>query len=123
MNLTELKNSVLEDGVVDAEEVKKMKEVLLADGVIDRDEADFLFEINDAVSDKDNDATWSEFFVEAIVSHLLEDEDSPGEIDEDELKWLSSKLLADGKIDGVERALLSKLREHTTLPDALISLL
>ena len=123
MNLNELKHAILEDGVVDADEVKKIREVLLADGVIDRDEADFLFEINDAVSGKDNDATWTEFFVEAIASHLLEDEESPGEIDEDELQWLSSKLLADGQIDATEKALLLKLREQTALPEVLTALI
>ena len=123
MNLNELKDAILEDGVVDADEVKKIREVLLADGVIDRDEADFLFEINDAVSGKDNDATWTEFFVEAIASHLLEDEDSPGAIDEDELQWLSSKLLADGQIDATEKALLLKLREQTALPEDLTALI
>ena len=123
MTLSELKTSILEDGIVDAAEVTQMREVLLADGVIDRDEADFLFEINDAVSGKANDAAWAEFFIQAIVSHLLDDEESPGEIDADEFKWLSAKLLADGQIDATEKALLVELSKKTSLPEELNSLI
>jgi len=123
MTLNELKSSILEDGIVDATEVSQMRAVLFADGVIDRQEADFLFEINDAVSGKANDKAWAEFFVEAIASHLLDDDDSPGEIDADELKWLSSKLLADGQIDGTETALLRELSKNTSLPEELASLI
>ena len=123
MTLRELKASILEDGVVDSAEVSQMRAVLLADGVIDREEADFLFEINDAVSGKANDKAWTEFFVEAIASHLLDDDASPGEIDADELNWLSSKLLADGQIDSIEKALLHELSKRTSLPEKLTSLL
>jgi hypothetical protein len=123
MNLSELKNSILEDGVVDGAEVAQMRAALLADGVIDREEADFLFDINDAVSGKSNDEAWANFFVEAIASHLLDYDDSPGEIDSDELQWLSSKLLADGQIDSTEKALLQELSKRTTLPIELASLI
>ena len=51
--LEELKKELLADGVIDAAEVAQLKEVLYADGVIDKEEADFLFELNDAVSDKE----------------------------------------------------------------------
>lgn len=44
MNLQEFKAELLADGVIDAEEVAKLKEVLYADGIIDKEEADFLFE-------------------------------------------------------------------------------
>lgn len=111
--LKELKESILEDGVIDAQEVKELKEVLYADGVIDKEEAEFLFELNDAVSGKENDPSWEKFFVNAISDFLLEDETSPGEIDEKEATWLLAKIQGDGQLDKIEKALLSNLKEKS----------
>lgn len=110
MNLQEFKAELLADGVIDAEEVAKLKEVLYADGIIDKEEADFLFELNDAVTGKANDASWDAFFVQAIADFLLKDEVSPGEIDKDEAAWLVEKIGADGQVDGTEKTLLEKLK-------------
>ena len=63
MTLQELKADLLADGIIDAEEVVKLKEILYADGIIDKDEAEFLFEINDAVTGKDNAPSWESFFI------------------------------------------------------------
>ena len=87
-----------------------MKEVLYADGIIDKEEADFLFELNDAVTGKANNASWDAFFVQAIADFLLKDEVSPGEIDKDEAAWLVEKIGADGQVDGTEKTLLEKLK-------------
>jgi hypothetical protein len=40
----------------------------------------------------------------------LEDEESPGEIDEAEGDWLISKIEGDGEYDPTEKALLAKLK-------------
>jgi len=104
--LKELAKDVLADGVVDASEVKRMRERLYADGVIDREEADFLFAINDAVSGKKNSPAWKKLFVEAVTSHVLDDPQSPGEIDDAEARYLIGKIKADKRVDDVELALL-----------------
>ena len=118
--LEQLKKEILEDGIIDAGEVNELKEVLYADGIIDQEEADFLFELNDAVSGNDNDSSWQELFVEAISAFLLEDENSPGEIDSDEASWLFDKLNSDGQIDSVEKALLNNLKAKAkNLPENL----
>ena len=104
--LKELAEDIIADGIVDAEEIAKMRERLYADGVIDREEADFLFAVNDAVSGHENDPGWYEFFVEALTSHVLADEVSPDEIDDDETAYLISKIEADGQVDDAELALL-----------------
>jgi uncharacterized membrane protein YebE (DUF533 family) len=124
MSLKDLVNDIIEDGVVDAVEVATLRTELYADGVIDREEADALFEINDAVSGNDNDPTWNTFFVEAISDHLLNDDVSPGEVDDDEAAWLISAVEGDGQVDGVERTLLEAIRGRvaelgTTLPASL----
>jgi hypothetical protein len=111
--LNELKQSILEDGVIDAQEVQQLKEVLYADGIIDKEEAEFLFELNDAVSGKANDASWEAFFINAISDFLLEDETSPGEIDEEEAQWLLQKIQGDGQLDKTEQALLANLKNKS----------
>jgi hypothetical protein len=110
-NLSELKKSILADGVIDAQEVQQLRTELYADGQIDKEEAEFLFELNDAVSGKDNDPSWTALFVEAITSYLLDDEVSPGEVDEVEAKWLLAKIQGDGQIDQAEQALLDNLKK------------
>ena len=123
-SLEELKKDLLADGKIDAEEVNKLREVLFADGKIDQEEADFLFEINDAVRGKPNDSSWKAFFVEAISDYLLNDEKSPGVIDEDEGKWLEAKINNDGKLDTVERALVASLRRKSkSMPKSLSAVL
>lgn len=41
--LSELKKSLLADGVIDAEEVKQLDALLYADGVIEKEEAEWLY--------------------------------------------------------------------------------
>ena len=122
--LKELKKSILANGLVNEHEVKQLREILYADGTIDMKEADFLFELNDAVSGKNNHPSWDLLFVEAITSFLLEDDVSPGEIDESEANWLLDKILGDGKLDDIEVALLNNLRlKSKSLPQILTNLL
>ena len=124
MTLQELKVDLLADGIIDAEEVSKLKGILYADGIIDKDEAEFLFEINDAVTGKENDPSWETFFIQAISDFLLKDEVSPGEIDSDEAAWLVEKIGADGQVDGTEKALLENLKkEAKSFPESLAALL
>jgi uncharacterized membrane protein YebE (DUF533 family) len=116
ITLNELKKSILADGVIDEAEVKQLHEVLYADGKIDKEEADFLFELNNAVSGKANHSNWETFFVEAISAYLLED----GIIDDEETQWLLTKIQGDGQIDKVERKLLDNLKSKTkTFPSVL----
>lgn len=122
--LEELKRNLLADGKIDADEVELLRKELYDDGVIDKEEANLLFELNDAVSGADNDSSWQKLFVDAITSYLLEDETSPGEVDADEAAWLIAKIGNDGKIDGVEKALLLNLKDKAKpLPDSLNELL
>ena len=108
--LEELKKELLADGIIDTAEVKELEEVLYEDGVIDKDEADFLFELNNAVSGKANAPEWKDFFVKAITSFVLDDEQSNGEVDEDEAKYLYDQIKGDGQIDDIEKALLENIK-------------
>lgn len=109
--LEELKKSVLEDGVIDKVEVQEIRNVIYADGKIEKEEAEFLFALNDAVSGNNNDSSWNELMVEAITSFVLDDDETPGVVDETEAEWLIQKITADGNIDGVERAILENIKK------------
>jgi len=67
----ELAINILEDGIIDAEEVKLIRERIYEDGIIDREEADFLFKLNDGASGANNDPSWKALFTEAITDHVL----------------------------------------------------
>ena len=122
--LEELKKELLADGIIDAGEVKELEEVLYADGVIDKDEADFLFELNNAVSGKENAPEWKDFFVKAITSFVLDDDQSYGEVDEDEAKYLYKQIKGDGQIDDIEKALLENIKAKSkNFPSLLAELL
>ena len=108
--LEELKKELLADGIIDAEEVKTLESVIFEDGVVDKEEADFIFELNNAVSGKANAPEWKDFFVKAITSFVLDDDKSNGEVDDDEAKYLYDQIKGDGQIDDVEKALLENIK-------------
>lgn len=118
--LGELRDQILEDGKIDAEEVAVIKATIYEDGVIDAEEVSFLFELNDGVSGEVNDPGWKELFVEAIAANILED----GVIDEEETSLLVDKIQGDGTVDDVERALLEYLKSNAKVfPEELAKLL
>ena len=108
--LEELKKDLLADGIIDAEEVKTLASVIFEDGIVDKEEADFIFELNNAVSGKANAPEWKDFFVKAITSFVLDDDKSNGEVDDDEAKYLYDQIKGDGQIDDVEKALLENIK-------------
>jgi|SaaInl8_200m_RNA_FD_contig_123_8634_length_3055_multi_8_in_0_out_2_4 hypothetical protein len=112
-----LKTAILEDGIIDDNEVEMIKKVIYGTGggageKVDRSEADFLFELNDAASGKENASGWKDLFVEALSKHVLEDEVSPGVIDEDEADWLISHIEGDETYDENEKALLLNIKTN-----------
>lgn len=109
--LGELAEDILEDGVIDGDEVQRIRERIYADNIIDREEADFLFKLNDGASGADNDPSWKELFVEALTDHVTKDVQSPGVVDADEAAYLIEKIKADKKVDEVELALLVNITD------------
>jgi len=125
--LASLKDAILADGVIDANEVKMIKTVIYGSGSgegagVSRSEADFLFELNDAVSGKENAPGWKRLFVEAVTNCVLEDETSPGVVDDAEAKYLMSKIQADGQVDDVEKALIANIRKQAKSVSAKLTL-
>lgn len=125
--LASMKDAILADGVIDADEVKMIKTVIYGSGGgagsgVSRAEADFLFELNDAVSGKKNAPAWKKLFVEAITKCVLDDDKSPGIVDDAEAKYLMSKIQADGQVDDVEKALIANIRKQAKSVSAKLTL-
>jgi hypothetical protein len=113
--LEKLKAQVLEDGIIDKGEVELISAVIYGSGGssganVDKKEAEYLFALNDATSGKENSDEWQPLFVEALSKYYLEDETSPGEIDQDEAGHLKDMMGMDGNLDGNEIALLGHIK-------------
>lgn len=113
--LVAIRQAILDDGPISHERVEQVRRVVYARGNtgregVDRRLASFLFDLNDAIADRPNHAAWTALFVEAISDHVLDDEESPGEVDHSEAKWLIERIEADGQYDETEKALLAKIR-------------
>lgn len=109
-NLPQLRKTIFANGRIDAEDVTKLREAMFSDEGMDRRKADFLFEVKDTVSADKQHPNFKNLFIEAITSFLLEDEDSPGEIEEGEAKWLRARIQYKGQMDSIDELLLKNLR-------------
>lgn len=113
--MRELIEEVIADGVVDAAEVTQLREAFYADGVIDEEEVRAIFEINDAVSGNDNDASFTTLFADVVSAFVLEDEETPGVVDEDEANLIVELMEGDGQIDANEVAALTKIKAEAKI--------
>jgi hypothetical protein len=110
--------TVIADGIVDAEEVEILSKVIYrgcgaGGGRVAPAEADMLFAINDATTDNEgHDAGWQALFVEALGKFVLDDEKSPGVVDEEEGDYLIAKIGEDGKVDANEKALMNHIKAN-----------
>lgn len=113
--LAALRRAIVEGGPIGEDRVGQVRRVvfrrgLAGQGGIERKVADFLFDLNDAITGRPNHDAWTELFVEAVSDHVLEDEESPGEVDADEAAWLVKRIEADQQYDDTEKALLAKIK-------------
>ena len=104
-SLEELKKDLLADGIIDADEVKELED----------------FELNNAVSGNENAPEWKDFFIKAITSFVLDDDQSNGEVDDDEAKYLYDQIKGDGQIDDIEKALLENIKAKSKNFPALLA--
>ncbi|MDR2650804.1 MAG: TerB family tellurite resistance protein, partial [Prevotellaceae bacterium] len=118
--INELKTKILSGHAIGEAEIKQLREALYVNGVIDKEKASLLFELKDAFLGKHNHSTWEPFFIDSITDFLLNDEESPGEIDDKEAKWLRAKIQHDGKLGAIDKALLENLkRKSINFPEVL----
>lgn len=113
-DLTALRKSLVRDGKLSDNDVECLRQKLLHDdGGITMEKGNLLFELKDTVSKKNLSARFSDLFVDAICALLLEEEDSPGEIDNKEAKWVRARIQAKGYMDRYDKRLLKALRKRS----------
>lgn len=113
MTLEEIKKSILKDGVIDDSEMTTIKEFLESGDGMDKEKGNFLFDLKNSATKGKLPISFKKVFVDEISALLLEDEISPGEIDDDEAKWLRAKIQYNGKIDEYDKALLENLKKKS----------
>lgn len=112
-DLLEIKKIIVSDGKISVDNVELLRSTLFDKEGITRKKADFLFNFKDNISKEHIIPEFKELFVEAISIYLLEDEISPGEIDEKEAKWLRAKIQNKGYVDKLDMLLLENLRKKS----------
>lgn len=118
-SLQALKKRIVSDGYLEDSEIDELR-CLIEEGGMTKEKGDFIFNLKDTINPKRIIPSFEDLFVDSISKLLLEDEDSPGEIDESEAKWLRAKLQHKGFIDKVDRKLLENLRKKAiNYPDVL----
>ena len=93
--------SMIERGRISDDDVRYLRQDYFKDSKLCKTEAESLFALDAAVKDKS--AVWDEFFVEAMVDHLVNQAEPVGHISEDNAEWLISCIARNGLVDGPVR--------------------
>jgi len=98
-HFAELARKAALDGQVSPDELLGLRRQGWGDGDIHRDEAEALFALNNALAERD--ASWVDFFVEAIGEFVLNATAPRLQCDDNEARWLIDQVDHDGKIDSM----------------------
>lgn len=85
--------------------VEELREEIMADGVVTKEEVEMLWEKKD--SQEGDTSEFDAFFAEAVMAWLLAD----GEISDEEAQYLIDKINEDDDIDDAEDELLESIAE------------
>lgn len=99
------KTLILADGYIEEKEAEIIKKEFLADGVINKSEAEFLVDLRNTAPKAVK--KFHDFVFEVVKKALLAD----GEISAAETAWLQKFILADGKVDDMEKVFLLDLKK------------
>lgn len=92
---------LIERGRISNDDVRYLRQDYFKDSKLCRAEAESLFALDTAVKDKS--ATWDEFFIEAMVDHLVNQAEPVGHISEENADWLKRCISRNGLVDGPVR--------------------
>lgn len=113
MHFRDLAGQVAADGAISPEEILILRRASWSDGRIDADEAEAIFTVNDRIAE--HDASWADFFVEALVEFVVNGAEPLGYVDEAKADWLMARIDRDGRLESMaELELLAKLFERAT---------
>ncbi len=107
-----------QDKITDRD-VRHFRGEVFGDGVVSQWEAEAMFAIDSTIEDKCN--TWNEFFVEALVDHVVYQAEPRGYVSVANAEWLINQISKDGKIQSAsELELLVKAIEASLhVPESL----
>lgn len=113
--LNELKKQLIADGVLSDSDIARLRTALMdgEDGGMTMEKGNFMFALKDNINENRTTSAFKELFIDSITALLLEDETSPGEIDEDEAKWLRAKIQSKGYQDKFDKALLDNIKSKS----------
>lgn len=110
MNLQELKKEILRDGFLKEDEVEKLRDAMFDEEGMTLPKGNLMFDLKDEISPEKRIESFNQLFVDAISSLLLDDEISPGEIDDNEARWLRAHIQKNGRVDELDKRLLENLK-------------
>jgi len=112
----EVLKNVVADAAINADQVRELEKFVREDWIIDDREAKFLFRVNHALGDNQDDCPeWTRFFVYTIARLVVLDMNTPGQIDEAEGDWLGEMFDEYSVGNDSELALIAELQKTTTL--------
>jgi len=109
----ELRKTIFANGKIDENDVALLRQKLAINESMTREKGNFLFDVKDKTNRNNQCDEFKKFFVEAITSFLLEDNDSPGEINDDEAKWLRARIRFKGYTDKTDTMLIKNLKSKS----------
>ena len=110
MHFRALAEQAMTDGAITPEEVLALRRDGWADGKFDPTEAEALFVLNDHLNG--SSAEWSDFFVEALSSFLVDSLEPKGYVSDGQAEWLIERIDNNGRLDSLtELELLVKVLE------------
>lgn len=122
-DLHQLRRSIIADGTLSEAVITHLREAIFDEEGVTIAKANFLFDLKDTIQVKLIEAddrrrrkqggdSFRKVFIDAITHMLLEDENSPGEIDINEAKWLRAKMQNKGYYDRTDIQLLEQLKQR-----------
>lgn len=112
IDFQEIRKKIFANGKIDDNDVVLLREVIFEDKLT-MAKGNFLFDIKDSTDRNNQCSAFKDLFIEAITDLLLNDEDSPGEIDENEAKWLRAKIRFKGYTDKTDVALIKNIKSKS----------
>lgn len=108
----EILEFIIAGGMIDQKGIDALTRHLNKDWVIDLHEAEFLFQVNQAIGDRDEKfEAWGHFFTEQISKLVLFDLHTPGELCETEGNWLADQLAKFSCGNQSEKQLVKHIRD------------
>jgi hypothetical protein len=90
-------DEICQRGTITDTDVQRLRSLFYDDAHISREEAEALFSLNNTCLD--NDASWPEFFVEALCDYLINEVEPKGYLTGANADWLIQRIAQDGIVN------------------------